>query len=52
MDSSGDDEPQEFANKGGEAMNMDGHEGFNDSEDVDDIDDDAEKDVAKKETSA
>ena len=51
MDSDGDD-PQDFANKGGEALNLDDNDGFNDSEDVDDVEDDAEQEGAKKESSA
>ena len=39
MESDGED-PQNFANKGGEALNLDDNDAFNDSEDVDDVEDD------------
>jgi len=43
MDSDGDDDQQEFAKQGGDALNLDGdNDAFNDSEDADDIDDEDE----------
>ena len=40
MDESDEEDPQNFANKGGEALNLDDNDAFNDSEDVDDVEDD------------
>lgn len=42
MDSDNEDN-QDFANKGGEALNLDDDGGFNDSEDVDDGEEDEEQ---------
>merc|ERR1719446_1873436 len=49
MDSDGEDEGN-FAKQGGEALNLDDGDGFNDSEDVDDVEDDDEQDAGKKES--
>jgi hypothetical protein len=43
MDNSDNDDDQEFAKQGGDALNLDGEgDAFNDSEDVDDPEDDDE----------
>ena len=52
MDSDGDEEQQHFSKQGGEALNLDDNDQFHDSEDVDDVEDDADNDVGKKEPSA
>lgn len=52
MDSDAEDDNQHFSKQGGEALNLDDNEGFNDSEDVDDVEDDGDNDVGKKEPSA
>ena len=49
MDSEGED--RHFAKYGGEALNLDDNEGFNDSEDVDDVEDDPDAQANKKEPS-
>lgn len=51
MESDGEVE-QNFAKQGGEALNLDDNDGFNDSEDVDDVEDDDDNDAGKKEPSA
>lgn len=51
MDSDAEEE-QHFSKQGGEALNLDDNEGFNDSEDVDDVEDDDGNDAGKKEPSA
>ena len=49
MDSEG--EVQHFAKQGGEALNLDDNEGFNDSEEVDDVEDDEPAEAPKKDPS-
>ena len=45
------DDAQNFANKGGEALNLDANDDFNDSEDVDDVEED-DNDASKKVSAA
>jgi len=47
MQGSEDEDAANFANKGGEALNLDANDDFNDSEDVDDVEDD-DNDAVKK----
>jgi len=49
MDSEGED--QHFTKQGGEALNLDDNEGFNDSEEVDDVEDDEQAEATKKDPS-
>ena len=51
MDSDAEDEQQHFSKQGGEALNLDDNAQFNDSEDVDDVEDDADNEPGKKEPS-
>lgn len=48
MDSEG--EEQHFSKQGGEALNLDDNEGFNDSEEVDDVEDDDQVEATKKDS--
>ena len=50
MDSDGDEE-QHFSKQGGEALNLDDGDQFNDSEDVGEVEDDEDNDAGKKEPS-
>lgn len=51
MESDGEEE-QAIARQGGEALNLDDNEGFNDSEDADDLEEDEDNDAGKKEPAA
>lgn len=48
MQGSEDGDAQNFANKGGEALNLDANDDFNDSEDVDEVEEDEDNAAAKK----
>jgi len=48
MQGSEDGDGDFAANKGGEALNLDANDDFNDSEDVDEVEEDADTGAAKK----
>lgn len=48
MQGSEDGEEENFANKGGEALNLDANDDFNDSEDVDEVEEDEDVGAAAK----